>query len=184
MKSYPQSCFSVALYLLYFKLWKRNTLIGIFHLFVCPSFGCPWYSPRIVCVCVICKRKCNPSLNVQDKCKGAAQVKYPRPLALCFPASPCSKGTRLDTRPISSCLWVGRGSNAGGQGKYESGWELFCGRAGAVMLRNCKSGQFSVILIFTFQKHRPTFQGTHPPIESLSKLLKVSQAAFLLQLAA
>ena len=149
-KSYPQSCFSVALYLLYFRLQKRNTLIGIFHLFVCPSFGCPWYSPRTVCVCVICKRKYNPSLNVQDKCKAAVQVKYPRPLALCFPASPCS-------------------------------------RAGAVMLRNCKSGQFSVILIFTFQKHRPTFQGTHPPIESLyslTKLLKVSQAVYLLQLAA
>ena len=46
------------------------------------------------------------------------------------------------TWPISSRLWVGRGSDVGGQDSM-SGLGLYCGRAGTVMLRNGFSSQFT-----------------------------------------
>ena len=51
---------------------------------------------------------------------------------------------RPDTRPISSRLRVGRGSNADGQGQFEGGRGLYFGRAGAVMVVNRFSSQFRV----------------------------------------
>ena len=58
---------------------------------------------------------------------------------------------RPDTRPISSRLRVGRGSNEGGQGHYEEGRELYCDWAGAVVIKNRFFGWFCIIIIFALR---------------------------------
>ena len=62
---------------------------------------------------------------------------------------------RLDTRPISSRLRVGRGSNGKGQGQYVAGRGLWCGWAREVMPRN--------LYISHHSKFRITKQPTYQP---------------------
>ena len=60
-------------------------------------------------------------------------------------ARPLKRTVTILIRPtwrISSRLWVGRGSDVGGQDSM-SGLGLYCARAGTVMLRNGFSSQFT-----------------------------------------
>ena len=68
--------------------------------------------------------------------------------------------TRLDKRPLSSRLRLGRGSNEGGQGNIVSGRGLYCEWEGALVIRNHSSGWFCVIQDFVFPIFSPSYLPT------------------------
>ena len=78
------------------------------------------------------------------------------PLRLFFCRDLTSQKTRPDIWPISSRLRVGRGSNMSRRGQYVGGRGLWCGWAGAVMLKDRHFSRYRVVQVFAF----PTFLHT------------------------